>query len=145
MTLCSRMMRVRTLRQVSTPRSSRGRWSGKSTMLKRVWSGRANIKGWCSDRGRIASSTRVLPGMGTGALSSRRIHVSMSWTSCITNDDVVSDACPVKRPHTVSLSHLQLHNSVILIIIYYFYYYYKISIIFYNCYRIKVLVLQYLW
>ncbi len=73
-------------------------------MGKRVWSGRANTKGvgW-SERGRISSSTRVLPGIGTGALSNRRIHVSMSRTSCNTMEDAVSVVWPVNKPQTESL------------------------------------------
>lgn len=49
LTLNSSMIAVRTFRHVSTPRSSRGKCSGKSTSENRVWSGRANNNGgWTS-------------------------------------------------------------------------------------------------
>lgn len=41
LTLCSSNISVNTLRQVSTPSSSKGRWRGKSTNVNRVWSGKA--------------------------------------------------------------------------------------------------------
>ena len=50
-TLCSSMMAVSTLRQVSTPSSSRGRCKGKSTSPKRVESGKANNSGACRSLG----------------------------------------------------------------------------------------------
>lgn len=49
------------------------------------------------------TSTLVLPGTGTGALSSLKIHVSISRTSCITRFGQLSSNCPVKTPHTESL------------------------------------------
>lgn len=51
LTLNSSMMAVRTLRQVSTPSSSRGKCSGKSIKENRVWSGNANNNGGCTSLG----------------------------------------------------------------------------------------------
>ena len=51
------------------------------------------------------TSTRVFPGTGTGALSSLRIHVSISRTSCMMRLGVASVPCPVITPHTLSLQH----------------------------------------
>lgn len=48
LTLFSSRMRVSVFKQVSTPSNSRGRWRGKSTKEKRVWSGKANVRGGCS-------------------------------------------------------------------------------------------------
>lgn len=56
----------------------------------------------------------VLPGIGTGAERSFSIHVSISFTSCITIDDVVSVANPVKTFQTLSLKFLQFHYIEIL-------------------------------
>ena len=41
--------------------------------------------------------------MGTGAESNRNIHVSISFTSCITIDDADSVAKPASTDHTESL------------------------------------------
>lgn len=46
-TLFSSRISVSTLRQISTPSSSSGRWRGKSTSENRVWSGSAKMSaGW---------------------------------------------------------------------------------------------------
>lgn len=45
------MMAVRTLRHVSTPNNSNGKWRGKSINENRVWSGRANNNGGCRSFG----------------------------------------------------------------------------------------------
>ena len=52
------------------------------------------------------TSIRVEFGMGTGAESKRNIHVSISFTSCMTIDDAESVTAPVKTDHTESLSKL---------------------------------------
>lgn len=54
----------------------------------------------------IFTSTRVEFGIGTGADSSRKIHVSISFTSCITMDEVWSVAVPVSTVHTESLCEI---------------------------------------
>ena len=53
----------------------------------------------------LLTSTRVFPGTGTGALSSRRIQVSISRTSCMTSVEMLSLVWPVRTPHTVSLQN----------------------------------------
>ena len=58
-------MAVRTLRQVSTPSSSSGKWSGKSMREKRVWSGRANSSGGCNSLGSTGTwNTQIIEYMG---------------------------------------------------------------------------------
>ena len=54
----------------------------------------------------------VFPGMETGALNRRSIHVSISFTSCATRLDVHSLTCPVKTPHTVSLGSGKLMKTL---------------------------------
>lgn len=81
LTLFSNKINVKTRRHVSTPRSSRGKCNGKSTNENLVWSGKAKTNGWRMLGSKISTSTRVRPGTGTGALNSRRIHVSISLTS----------------------------------------------------------------
>ena len=52
----------------------------------------------------VLTSTLVFPGTGTGALSKRKIHVSISRTSCMTRLGVLlSITKPVSTPQTVSL------------------------------------------
>lgn len=115
-TLFSRRISIITLRHMSTPSSSSGRWRGKSTRENRVWSGSAKMsEGWrvgdkisiCNNKVRVAcipfnrltgeqnaecrhTSTLVFPGTGTGALSSLKIQVSISRTSCRTMAGVPS-------------------------------------------------------
>ena len=65
LTLNSSIMAVRTLRQVSTPSSSSGKWSGKSMREKRVWSGRANSSGGCNSLGSTGTwNTQIIEYMG---------------------------------------------------------------------------------
>lgn len=52
---------------------------------------------------KISTSTLVRPGTGTGALSKRRIHVSISLTSCNIIEGVPSNGLPVNTDQTVSL------------------------------------------
>jgi hypothetical protein len=52
---------------------------------------------------KFITSIRVELGIGTGADSKRKIHVSISFTSCITIDDADSAAEPDKIDHTESL------------------------------------------
>ncbi|KYN10421.1 hypothetical protein ALC57_17438 [Trachymyrmex cornetzi] len=66
---------------MSTPRSSNGRCRGKSTRVNLVWSGKAKHSGGCKLDDIISTSTRVFAGTGTGLLSKRSIHVSISRTS----------------------------------------------------------------
>lgn len=47
------------------------------------------------------TSTLVLPGTGTGALKSRKIHVSISRTSWTTTEGVPSNTRPVNTLHTL--------------------------------------------
>jgi len=68
------------------------------------------------------TSTRVFPGTGTGALSSRSIHVSISRMSCITAlGQLSADICPLRTPHTDSLykhtyaGHLVFNQLIIMI------------------------------
>lgn len=84
------------------PNSSNGKCNGKSTNENRVWSGRANNNGSCTVGDSTSNSIRVDPGIGTGADSKRKIHVSISFTSCITIDDVCSVAWLVSTVHTLS-------------------------------------------
>ena len=51
----------------------------------------------------IHTSTLVFPGTGTGALRSRRIHVSISRISWNTKLPTLSLPWPVNTPHTESL------------------------------------------
>ena len=51
----------------------------------------------------ISISTFVRPGTGTGALSKRNIHVSISRTSWSTIDGIPSNTFPVNTDQTVSL------------------------------------------
>lgn len=104
-TLCSSKIRAITLRQMSTPSNSRGRWSGKSTKENLVWSGRAKQReGWILGE-RISTSTLVFDGTGTGALNKRKIHVSISLMSCRTMDDAPSKLRPVNTVHKDSLQN----------------------------------------
>jgi hypothetical protein len=57
------------------------------------------------------TSMRVELGMGTGADSNRKIHVSISFASWITIEDVNSEADPVKTDHTESLHSKQKKKS----------------------------------
>lgn len=88
---------------MSTPKSSKGKWRGKSTKEKRVWSGKAKTKGGKILGSRISISTLVRPGTGTGALNSLRIQVSISRTSWRTIDGTPSKGLPVRTDQTVSL------------------------------------------
>jgi hypothetical protein len=45
------MTHVNTFTTLSTPSSSNGRCNGRSTSVKRVWSGRANVSGGCKVSG----------------------------------------------------------------------------------------------
>ena len=80
-----------------------------------MWSGKANTKGAWAVGDKTSSSSLVLPGTGTGAESNRRIHVSISFTSCTTIVGVLSYACPVSTDHTVSLKKKSRVNFVSLI------------------------------
>lgn len=101
--MCSNNIRVKTLRQSSTPSNSRGRWSGKSTKVNLVWSGKAKHKGGWIIVDKISTSTLVFPGTGTGALNSLSIQVSISRMSCRMMGFVFSNVCPVNTLQTVSL------------------------------------------
>lgn len=103
LTLCSKRINVRTFKHMSTPRSSRGRCRGKSTRENLVWSGSAKQSGGCILRDTISTSTRVFVGTGTGLLSKRNIHVSISLTSWATIAGVPSSTWPIRALHTVSL------------------------------------------
>ncbi len=75
-------------RHLLTPRSSRGRWRGKSHSENLVLSGNAKTIGILLGNnrfGNISSSILVTPASGTGEVSNRSIQFSISRMSCKAN------------------------------------------------------------
>lgn len=100
---------------MSTPSNSSGKCRGKSTRENLVWSGRAKQRGGCILGDRISTSTLVFDGTGTGALSKRNIHVSISRMSWSTIDEAPSKLKPVNTVHKDSLWRRELNYNYPLI------------------------------
>lgn len=110
LTLCSSRTQLRTWRQASTPNSSKGRCSGKSTMEKRELSGRAKVSGLLSSWGSTSTSTRLWPATGTGERSNRYTQDSISRRSASSWLPFSStDSAPVNTRHMVSLGRTLMY------------------------------------
>lgn len=68
-----------------------------------MWSGSANNNGSCILDDSSSHSIRVDPGTGTGADNKRKIHVSISFTSCKAIDGACSVDWLARIDHIFSL------------------------------------------